>query len=175
MSLEYTNYEEMSDILAALKQRRDKYDHLQGLGSSRMINTKNNYLDDTDISDASNPNQLYDLHDRTEEFTENIEKSFKSNDEDNLLDNNEEVSSQKNLASNKATIKGALDTSVINLLGVFGGEEGKKVLIRFKDGETGMFKVGEELDGGKILSINLKQKQVTYSKNGEKLTLSMPE
>ena len=72
----------------------------------------------------------------------------------------------------QATIQNAIDLSQINLIGVYGQPTSRRALIRLENGRYRKVKVGDRLDGGRILAIG--EDSLRYQKDGRNLSLAMP-
>ena len=69
-------------------------------------------------------------------------------------------------------MKGALDLSEVNLLGVYYFSGKRSALVRLKNGKRLMVKVGDRLDGGKVAAIG--KRELRYVKSGANITLDLP-
>ena len=83
-----------------------------------------------------------------------------------------------NGVSPKTVIQAAVDKNSINLkqitlIGTSGRTTKVKALIRFPNGTIETIRLGDYLDGGRVLSIN--SKELRYKKNGKTITLKIPK
>ena len=83
-----------------------------------------------------------------------------------------------NGVSPKTVIQAAVDKNSINLkqitlIGTSGRTTKVKALIRFPNGTIETIRLGDYLDGGRVLSIN--SKELRYRKNGKTITLKIPK
>ncbi|GGE26414.1 hypothetical protein GCM10011360_13490 [Primorskyibacter flagellatus] len=72
----------------------------------------------------------------------------------------------------EATLSNAIDLSQINLIGVYGQQSDRRALVRLSNGRYRKVKVGDRIDGGRVLAIG--QDTLRYQKNGRNVTLDMP-
>lgn len=79
----------------------------------------------------------------------------------------------KGVVAKKATFVNALNLSKTSLIGVYGTPSKRYALIRSSTGRYKKVKVGDTLDGGKVVAIA--QSELTYQKSGRTYTLSMPK
>ena len=73
----------------------------------------------------------------------------------------------------QATLDNALNLRRLNLIGVYGTPANRRALIRLPSGRYKKVKVGDRIDGGKIVAIG--DSELHYQKNGRKVTLDMPK
>ena len=83
-----------------------------------------------------------------------------------------------NGVSSKTVIKAAVDKNSINLkqitlIGTSGRTTKVKALIRFPNGTIETIRLGDYLDGGRVVSIN--SKELRYKKNGKTIALKIPK
>ena len=83
-----------------------------------------------------------------------------------------------NGVSSKTVIKAAVDKNSIDLkqitlIGTSGRTTKIKALIRFPNGTIETIRLGDYLDGGRVLSIN--SKELRYKKNGKTIALKIPK
>ena len=72
----------------------------------------------------------------------------------------------------QATRENALNLRKINLIGVFGTPADRRALVRLASGAYRNVKVGDRLDGGRVVAIG--DSQLRYEKRGRNLTLKLP-
>ncbi|WP_170331150.1 hypothetical protein [Ruegeria arenilitoris] len=72
----------------------------------------------------------------------------------------------------QATIDNALNLRKLNLIGVYGTPANRRALVRLPSGRYKKLKVGDRLDGGKVVAIG--DSELRYQKSGRNLTLKMP-
>jgi hypothetical protein len=72
----------------------------------------------------------------------------------------------------QATIDNALNLRKLNLIGVYGTPADRRALVRLPSGRYKKLKVGDRLDGGKVIAIG--DSELRYQKKGRNLTLKMP-
>ncbi|WP_170397931.1 hypothetical protein [Ruegeria arenilitoris] len=72
----------------------------------------------------------------------------------------------------QATIDNALNLRKLNLIGVYGTPANRRALVRLPSGRYKKLKVGDRLDGGKVIAIG--DSELRYQKKGRNLTLKMP-
>ncbi|EAQ03386.1 hypothetical protein OB2597_02162 [Pseudooceanicola batsensis HTCC2597] len=72
----------------------------------------------------------------------------------------------------QATLRNAIDLSEINLIGVYGQPADRRALVRLANGRYRKVKVGDRIDGGRVLAIG--DATLRYQKNGRNMTLDMP-
>ncbi|WP_377188623.1 hypothetical protein [Ruegeria meonggei] len=72
----------------------------------------------------------------------------------------------------QATIDNALNLRRLNLIGVYGTPANRRALVRLPSGRYKKLKVGDRLDGGKVIAIG--DSELRYQKRGKNTTLKMP-
>ena len=72
----------------------------------------------------------------------------------------------------QATVRNAIDLSQLNLIGVYGQPSDRMALVRLSNGRYQKVKVGDRIEGGRILAIG--ENSLRYQKDGRNQTLSMP-
>ncbi len=72
----------------------------------------------------------------------------------------------------QATIDNALNLRKLNLIGVYGSPANRRALVRLPSGRYKKLKVGDRLDGGRVIAIS--DSELRYQKKGRNLTLKMP-
>ena len=72
----------------------------------------------------------------------------------------------------QATVRDALDLTRMNLIGVYGDPADRRALVRLANGRYRKVKVGDRIDGGRVLAIG--EDTLRYQKDGRNLTLNMP-
>ncbi|MGX9354840.1 hypothetical protein ACS3SW_06670 [Roseobacteraceae bacterium S113] len=72
-----------------------------------------------------------------------------------------------------ATQENAINLRRVNLIGVYGKPSDRRALIRLSNGRFKKVKVGDRLDGGRILAIS--DDQLRYQKGGRNVTLDLPQ
>lgn len=72
----------------------------------------------------------------------------------------------------QATLRNAIDLREVNLIGVYGQPSDRRALVRLSNGRYRKVKVGDRMDGGRVLAIG--DDTLRYQKNGRNLTLNMP-
>ncbi len=72
----------------------------------------------------------------------------------------------------RATLDNAINLRRINLIGVYGTPSNRRALIRLPSGRYQKVKVGDRVDGGKIVAIG--DSELRYQKSGRNVTLKMP-
>lgn len=72
----------------------------------------------------------------------------------------------------QATIDNALNLRRLNLIGVYGTPANRRALVRLPSGRYKKLKIGDRLDGGKVIAIS--DSELRYQKKGRNVTLSMP-
>ncbi len=73
----------------------------------------------------------------------------------------------------QATLRNAINLNRINLIGVYGQPSDRRALVRLSNGRYRKVKVGDRIDGGRVLAIG--DASLRYQKNGRNLTLDMPK
>lgn len=71
-----------------------------------------------------------------------------------------------------ATMKNAINLRKINLIGVYGTPSNRRALVRLPSGRYKKVKVGDRVDGGRVVAIG--DSQLQYQKGGRNQTLKMP-
>jgi hypothetical protein len=71
----------------------------------------------------------------------------------------------------QATIRNALNLSEVALIGIYGSSENRRALVRMPSGKFQRVKIGDRLDGGKVVAID--DKQLVYQKNKRNIVLKM--
>jgi hypothetical protein len=77
-----------------------------------------------------------------------------------------------NSVARQATLRGAIDLTEVNLIGVYGQPSDRRALVRLANGRYRKVKVGDRIDGGRVLAIG--DDTLRYQKGGRNLTLNMP-
>lgn len=72
----------------------------------------------------------------------------------------------------RATMDNAINLKRINLIGVYGTPGKRRALVRLPSGRYKKVKVGDKVDGGRILAIG--DSELRYQKGGRNLTLKIP-
>ncbi len=72
----------------------------------------------------------------------------------------------------QATIDNALNLRRLNLIGVYGTPSNRRALVRLPSGRYKKLKVGDRIDGGRVIAIS--DSELRYQKKGRNVTLSMP-
>lgn len=73
----------------------------------------------------------------------------------------------------QATVRGALNLRKVNLIGVSGKPASRSALVRMSNGRIKKVKVGDRIDGGKVVAIG--ERELRYSKKGRNVVLQMPK
>ena len=73
----------------------------------------------------------------------------------------------------QATVKNAIKLGEITLIGVYGSASQRRALVRLPSGKYSKVKVGDRLDGGKVVAIG--DSQLQYQKKSKTYTLGMPK
>ncbi|MEO8531063.1 MAG: hypothetical protein ABI459_07555, partial [Deltaproteobacteria bacterium] len=73
----------------------------------------------------------------------------------------------------QATVKNAIDLGSVALIGVYGSQSQRRALVRLPNGKYSRVKVGDKLDGGKVVAIS--ESQLQYQKRSKTITLAMPK
>jgi hypothetical protein len=76
------------------------------------------------------------------------------------------------VVAKKATVARAIDLEEMSLIGVFGTERARYALVRQPNGRIARVKVGDRLDGGRVVAIG--DTELRYQKSGNTLTLRLP-
>lgn len=74
--------------------------------------------------------------------------------------------------SKQATLDNAIRLKDLNLIGVYGTPSNRRALIRLPNGRYKKVKVGDPIDGGRIIAIG--DSELRYQKGGRNHTLTMP-
>lgn len=74
--------------------------------------------------------------------------------------------------SRQATVKNAINLRHVNLIGVYGTPSNRRALVRLPSGRYKKVKVGDSIDGGRIVAIG--DSELRYQKGGRNLTLKVP-
>ncbi|WP_170332854.1 hypothetical protein [Ruegeria arenilitoris] len=72
----------------------------------------------------------------------------------------------------QATLDNALNLRKLNLIGVYGTPANRRALVRLPSGRYKKLKVGDRVDGGKVIAIG--DSELRYQKRGRNVTLKMP-
>lgn len=72
----------------------------------------------------------------------------------------------------RATLDNAINLRRINLIGVYGTPSNRRALVRLPSGRYKKVKVGDRVDGGRIVAIG--DSELRYQKSGRNVTLKMP-
>ncbi len=72
----------------------------------------------------------------------------------------------------QATIDNAINLRKLNLIGVYGTPANRRALVRLPSGRYKKLKVGDRLDGGRVIAIG--DSELRYQKRGNNVTLRMP-
>ncbi|UWQ89831.1 hypothetical protein K3727_13550 [Rhodobacteraceae bacterium M382] len=72
----------------------------------------------------------------------------------------------------QATFQNALNLKQVNLIGVYGSPSDRRALVRLPSGRYKKVKVGDNVDGGKVVAIG--DSELRYQKRGRNLTLRIP-
>ncbi|MBV1895228.1 MAG: hypothetical protein KUG70_02135 [Rhodobacteraceae bacterium] len=72
----------------------------------------------------------------------------------------------------QATLDNAINLRKINLIGVYGTPADRRALVRLPSGRYKKVKVGDSIDGGRILAIS--DSELRYQKGGRSMTLKIP-
>jgi len=75
------------------------------------------------------------------------------------------------MVATQATLSGAIRLNQINLVGVFGGANNRRALVRLSNGRFQTVSVGDTLDGGQVVAIS--ETQISYRKGNETLVLRL--
>lgn len=71
-----------------------------------------------------------------------------------------------------ATAENVISLRKVNLIGVFGTPANRRALVRLPSGRYKKVKVGDRLDGGRVIAIG--ERELRYQKKGRNLTLRLP-
>lgn len=72
----------------------------------------------------------------------------------------------------QATLDNAINLRKINLIGVYGTPANRRALVRLPSGRYKKIKVGDNIDGGRVLAIS--DSELRYQKGGRNMTLKIP-
>ncbi len=72
----------------------------------------------------------------------------------------------------QATMKNEINLRRVNLIGVYGTPSSRRALVRLPSGRYKKVKVGDTVDGGRIVAIG--DSELRYQKSGRNLTLKIP-
>ncbi|MHA6262412.1 hypothetical protein ACXYMO_04350 [Arenibacterium sp. CAU 1754] len=72
----------------------------------------------------------------------------------------------------QATLDNAINLRRINLIGVYGTPSNRRALVRLPSGRYKKVKVGDSIDGGRVVAIG--DSELRYQKGGRNLTLKIP-
>ncbi len=72
----------------------------------------------------------------------------------------------------QATMDNAINLRQINLIGVYGTPSNRRALVRLPSGRYKKVKVGDNVDGGRVLAIG--DSELRYKKGGRNMTLKIP-
>ncbi|MFW8634329.1 hypothetical protein [Cribrihabitans pelagius] len=72
----------------------------------------------------------------------------------------------------RATTGNAINLRKLNLIGVYGTPSDRRALVRLPSGRYKKVKVGDRIDGGRVIAIG--ESQLQYQKSGRNRTLEMP-
>ncbi|KIC44153.1 hypothetical protein RA28_14365 [Ruegeria sp. ANG-S4] len=72
----------------------------------------------------------------------------------------------------QATIDNAINLRRLNLIGVYGTPANRRALVRLPSGRYKKLKIGDRIDGGKVVAIG--DSELRYQKRGKNVTLKMP-
>ncbi|MCV6584169.1 MAG: hypothetical protein OIF47_01405 [Marinibacterium sp.] len=73
----------------------------------------------------------------------------------------------------QATIERAINLNRVNLIGVYGTKANRRALVRLSSGRTKKVKVGDRVDGGRVVAIG--DSELRYKKGSRTLSLKMPK
>ncbi|SHE89964.1 hypothetical protein SAMN05444279_11117 [Ruegeria intermedia] len=73
----------------------------------------------------------------------------------------------------QATMDNAINLRRLNLIGVYGTPANRRALVRLPSGRYKKLKVGDRIDGGKVVAIG--DSELRYQKKGRNLKLTMPK
>ncbi len=79
----------------------------------------------------------------------------------------------RSVVAKQATLANAINLSKTNLIGVFGSPSNRYALVRQPGGRMVKVAVGDRVDGGRVAAIS--ERELTYIKNGQNVTLKMPK
>jgi len=72
----------------------------------------------------------------------------------------------------QATLKNEINLRRVNLIGVYGSPSNRRALVRLPSGRYKKVKVGDTVDGGRIVAIG--DSELRYQKSGRNMTLKIP-
>lgn len=72
----------------------------------------------------------------------------------------------------QATLDNAINLSKVNLIGVYGTPSNRRALVRLPNGRYKKVKVGDAVDGGRVVAIG--DSELRYQKGGRNMTLKIP-
>jgi hypothetical protein len=72
----------------------------------------------------------------------------------------------------QATMKNEINLRRVNLIGVYGTPSNRRALVRLPSGRYKKVKVGDTVDGGRVVAIG--DSELRYQKSGRSLTLKIP-
>ncbi|WP_425044087.1 hypothetical protein [Primorskyibacter sp. S87] len=72
----------------------------------------------------------------------------------------------------QATIKNSINLQKVNLIGVYGTPSNRRALVRLPSGRYKKVKVGDRIEGGRVVAIG--DSELRYQKSGRNLTLKIP-
>ncbi|WP_116131457.1 hypothetical protein [Tropicimonas sp. IMCC34043] len=73
----------------------------------------------------------------------------------------------------RATLNNAIALNKVALIGVYGGSNDRRALVRLPSGKYIKVKIGDRIDGGRVAAIG--DSELIYSKSGRNVTLNMPK
>ncbi len=73
----------------------------------------------------------------------------------------------------QATMENAINLRRVNLIGVYGTPANRRALIRLPSGRYKKVKVGDRVDGGRVVAIG--DSELRYQKSGRNMTLKIPK
>ncbi|WP_204114904.1 hypothetical protein [Shimia biformata] len=73
----------------------------------------------------------------------------------------------------QATMKNAINLRKVNLIGVYGTANDRRALVRLPNSRYKKVKVGDRIDGGKVVAIG--DQELRYQKGGRNLVLTLPK
>lgn len=71
-----------------------------------------------------------------------------------------------------ATLENAINLREVNLIGIYGGSNDRRALVRLANGRYTRVTVGDSLDGGRVTAISAGA--LSYTKRGRSITLEVP-
>ncbi|MCA0870279.1 hypothetical protein LCL97_05560 [Seohaeicola saemankumensis] len=72
----------------------------------------------------------------------------------------------------QATLDNAINLQRVNLIGVYGSPANRRALVRLPSGRYKKVKVGDTVDGGRVIAIG--DSELRYQKSGRNMTLKIP-